>query len=207
MANVRLQSFAVRFWGESDLVLRRFSHVFPRGHKVCSELHLWCQEMCVVRLLDAWARFCRELVLASASERPLTAGGARLPLAPGIAGRKDALGKLRTTYTRFPWEPRWTDAQACLRGANLLGVANYSNISAGIAVTPSPLEDLCRLRNFLAHRNEGTAAEVLKAAANIGTAPTSDVIGILESAIAPATSNVLELWIGQLQTMAMIATR
>jgi len=59
-----------------------------------------------IRLLDAWARFCRELVLISASEQPLTLAGTRLPLAPGITGRKDALKVLRTIYKRFPWEPQ-----------------------------------------------------------------------------------------------------
>jgi hypothetical protein len=207
MDGVRLQSLAGRFWSESELVVRRFSYVFPPGHGSCSEFHLWRQEMCVIRLLDAWARFCRELVLISSSEQPLTAGGTRLPLAPGITGRKDALRTLRTLYTRFPWEPRWTDAQACLKAANLLGIANYSTISTGIAVTPSPLEDLGRLRNFLAHRNEGTAAEVRAAAVNVGMAPTSNVIAILRTVTGASTLSVLQLWIKQLQTMAQIAAR
>jgi hypothetical protein len=153
MSNTRLQSLAVRFGMECELVLRRFSHVFPAGHHECSKVHLWCQEMCVIRLLDAWARFCRELVLTSASKQPETAGGIRLPLAPGIKDRKDALKALRAVYTRFPWEPRWVDPQSCLNAANILKIANYPTISAGIAVTPSPVEDLRRLRNFLTHRN------------------------------------------------------
>lgn len=207
MASVRLQSLAVRFRTEGGLVVRRFSHIFPKGHQECSQVHLWCQEMCVIRLLDAWARFCRELILISASERPLTATGTRLPLAPGIRGRKDALKILRTVYYKFPWEPRWIDAQASLRAASLLKVANYSTISAGIAVTPSPLEDLRRLRNFLAHRNEGTATEVHNTAVNLGVAPTSNVIAILQSVTSDPTSNVLQTWIEQLEAMSQIAAR
>src|SRR5271156_1740337 len=181
MPGVRLQSLAVRFRMESEVVILRFSHVFPQGHEDCSKFHLWCQEMCVIRLLDAWSRFCRDLVLKSASEQPFTVGGARLPLAPGIAGRNDALRALRAVYTKFPWEPRWFDAQACLRAANILRIANYSTVSSGLAVSPSPVEDLRRLRNFLAHRNEGTATEVRAAAVNIGMPPTADVIGILRN--------------------------
>lgn len=207
MPNIRLQSLAVRFGTESKLVLTRFSHRFSKGHEDCSQFHLWCQEMCVIRLLDAWARFCRELVLVSASEQPLTAGGTRLPRAPGIAGRKDALNALRTVYTRFPWEPRWVDAQACLKAANVLGISNYSTLSAGLAVTPSPVEDLCRLRNFLAHRNEGTAVQVHIAAVNIGVARSSNVIGILRSVTPSSSLSVLQKWIQQLQVMSEIAAR
>ena len=207
MHTVRLQSLVSRFWVESESVFNRFSYVFPTGHETCSQFHLWCQEMCVIRLLDAWARFCRELVLFSATEKPLTAGGTRLPLAPGIATRKDALQKLQSVYSKLPYEPRWHDAQACLNGASLLGVANYPNISAGIGVTPSPLEDLRHLRNFVAHRNDRTAARVRVAATNILVAPTSDVIAILQSPSKSPPATVLQLWIRQLQAMSQIAVR
>jgi hypothetical protein len=163
--------------------------------------------MCVIRLLDAWARFCRELVLRSASEQPLTVGGTRLPLAPGITGRKDVLRVLRTVYTKFPWEPRWIDPQSCLKAANILKIPNYATVSSGLAVSPSPVEDLRKLRNFLAHRNEGTAAEVHTAASNIGIAPTANVIGILQSVPAGSGLNVLRTWVEQLQTMSEISAR
>jgi hypothetical protein len=207
MPGIRLQSLAVRFRMESALVLRHFSHIFPNGHEDCSKVHPWCQEMCAIRLLDAWARFCRELVLISASEQPLTLAGTRLPLAPGITGRKDALKVLRTIYKRFPWEPRWFDAQSCLGAASFLKVANYSTLSAGLAVTPSPIEDLRKLRNFLAHRNERTAAEVHAAAVNMGIVPTSKVIEILQTVTAGLSVNVLRTWIEQLQAMSDIAAR
>lgn len=207
MSKVRLQSLVSRFWAESESVFDRFSYVFPIGHEVCSEFHLWRQEMCVIRLLDAWARFCRELVLVSASEQPLTMGGTRLPLAPGIATRTDALHLLQTAYTRVPYEPRWHDAQACLRAAGLLRVANYSSISAGIAVTPAPLDDLRDLRNFLAHRNERTASKVRNAAASNSAPVTSDVIAILQSPSGSPPATILQLWIQQLQTMSQIAVR
>lgn len=207
MSVIRLQSLAVRFVMEADMVLQRFTHVFPNGHERCAEPYPWCQEMCVVRLLDAWARFCRDLVLISASQQPLTSSGTRLPLAPGIKRRKDALRVLRAVYTRFPWEPRWIDAQACLSAANLLKIANYSTLSAGLAVTPSPVEDLRKLRNFLAHKNEGTAAEVRTTAVNIGVGNSSDVIGILQSDPTGSGANTIQSWIQQLQAMSEIAAR
>lgn len=208
MANVRLQALAVKFWGEGDLVLQRFSHIFPNGHQICSALHTWTQEMCVIRLQDAWARFCRELILVSASEQPLTAGGTTVPRALGISRRGDALVALRRVYTRFPHEPRWFDAQACLNGATILSIRNYAAVSAGIGVTPSPLDDLRDLRNFLSHRNETTAANVRAASVRNSLVANLDVIAILKSTnLGPPPVTILELWIKQLQTMAQIAVR
>lgn len=207
MANVRLQTLAAKFWGEADLVLRRFSHVFPNGNETCSALHVWTQEMCVIRLQDAWARFCRELVLVSASEQPLTTGGMPVPRAPGISRRGDALSALRRVYTRFPHEPRWFDAQACLNAATILNIRNYAAVSAGIGVTPAPLDDLRTLRNFLAHRSELTAADVRATSLRNSLPAGLDAISILKSTSSSAAMTILQLWIKQLQTMAQIAVR
>lgn len=207
MAIVRLQTLAARFWSESDQTRRRFAHVFPTGHETCSNLHGWTQEMCLIRLQDAWARFCRELVLVSASEEPLTAAGIKLALAPGINRRSDALNRLRSIYNRFPHEPKWFDPQACLRGATILNVANYAAISAGIGVTPSPLDDLRDLRNFVAHRSEQTAAQVRAAAVRNHLSQNHGVIAILESPSVTPPGTILQVWTEQLQTMAQIATR
>ena len=91
-----------------------------------------------------------------------------------------------------------------MRLRNKLGVWTADLI---LAITPSPLEHLRSLRNFLAHRNEGTALEVRSAATTIGAAPVCDVIAILQTVTAGATESVLETWVQQLQTMSEIAGR
>jgi len=207
MPKVRLQSLAIRFAIETESILRRFATLCPSGHKQCEDSHLWCQEMCIVRLADAWSRFCRELVLVSASEEPLMAVGGRVPRAPGIADRRGALTVLRSVYTRFPHEPRWIDTQSCLRAANILGIANYATVSAGLAVTPSPVDDLRDVRNFLAHRNEGTAAAVRAVATNVGIAPSSKALGILNDLWPGASKTVLQTWTTHMLAMSQIAAR
>lgn len=209
MCIARLQTLVARFWAESDQLRRRFLHVFPKGkgHEACADLHLWTQEMCVIRLQDAWARFCRELVLMSASEQPLTASGVRLPRSPGIARRIDALNALRTRYSRPPHEPKWYDAQSCLTAAAMLRVANYASISAGLSVTPSPLDDLRDLRNFLAHRTESTALRVCAVAMRNSLSAQLGVLAILASPSTAVGTCILEHWIRELQTMAQIAVR
>lgn len=186
---------------------RRFMHVFPRGHIECSNVHAWCQEMAVIRLQDAWARFCRELVLTSASDQPMTAAGTPLPRAPGIVVRSDAINALRRVYSRPPGEPKWFDAQASLRAATILGVHNYASISSGIGVTPSPLDDLRSLRNFLAHRGELTAAGVRSIASRLQLAGRANVLSILLSPSSSSGMTILELWVKQLQAMSLVAVR
>jgi hypothetical protein len=207
MPNVRLQKIAVDFWGESELVLSRFRHIFAKGHETCSASHGWTQEMSVVRLQDSWSRFCRELVIISASERPVTAAGTLVPLAPGISRRSDALNALHVVYTRPPYEPKWFDAQACLRAASILRLNNYASVSGGIGVTPSPLDDLRALRNFLAHRSQMTATGVRDTAIRNSLPPKSGVIAILQSDSTNPGMTILQLWVKQLQTMALIAVR
>ncbi len=169
--------------------------------------HGWSREMCVVRLQDAWARFCRELVLISASEQPITLNGTLLPLAPGIKCRKDALSALRVIYNRPPWEPKWFDAQACLKPATILRISNYASMSGGIAVSPSPLDDLRTLRNFLVHRSEQTAADVQTVAKKLHLPVTTGAIAILLSNSGTTGTTMLELWVRQLQAMAQVAVR
>jgi hypothetical protein len=74
-------------------------------------------------------------------------------------------------------------------------------------VTPSPLDDLRTVRNFLAHRNERTAALVRTASTNIPVAPTSNVIAIMLSASSATPLTVIQLWVKQLQTMSQISVR
>src|SRR3546814_18217376 len=57
-------------------------------------------EMCVLRLHDAWARFCRELVIASAIGHTFTLGGTVLKAAPGISSRASVIPALLATYRK-----------------------------------------------------------------------------------------------------------
>lgn len=117
-------------------------------------------EMAVLRLHDAWARFCRELVVLSAGCKPYTATGSWLALAPGITCRKDVIPKLLSTYNKTKYEPSWSTAAKCLDAAQRLATPNLSTVTAAVGATNSPAEELRNVRNFYAHRWQDTALKV-----------------------------------------------
>lgn len=117
-------------------------------------------DMAIVRLHDAWARYCRELVVSSAGERPTTASGIRLPLAPGIRCRRDVIPTLLATFRGPRYEPKWARAQKAIDAATRLHVANVQQIAAALGASNSPAEELRVVRNFLAHRGVDTARQV-----------------------------------------------
>ena len=112
-------------------------------------------EMCVIRLLDSWARFNREVIFLSAGARAVTQSGVRLPLAPNINTRADVLPVLRMTYRTPPrYEPKWAIAAQCIDAAQRLRVQNLGTLSAALGAANSPADELRLVRNFLAHRTE-----------------------------------------------------
>ena len=110
-------------------------------------------ELCVIRLHDAWSRFCRELVVTSAYAKPMTAQGDRVPRAPGVKRRDQVIPKLLATYKKRSQEPYWYLTDQCLDAAGRLKVSNYSAIASGIGISfpdmsPSPNDQVRLVRNF-----------------------------------------------------------
>jgi hypothetical protein len=150
-----------KFISESSKIETRFLTPLPKDEydKVnCIPVHDYCAEMCVIRLHDAWSRFCRELVLLSAACRPLSASGRPVPLAPGISSKANVFAKLQKSHRKPPfWEPRWGDPSECIDASNVLRLSNRAEISLGLGLTPSPVDEVRRIRNFMAHRSKSTA--------------------------------------------------
>jgi len=116
-------------------------------------------EMAIIRLHDAWARFCRELVILSAFGRTTTLSGVPIPPCHNSIKRCDNVIPVLLARGRYRFEPRWADATACIKAAQSLAVANGFTISAALAASNSPAEDIRRARNFYAHRMKATARE------------------------------------------------
>jgi hypothetical protein len=114
-------------------------------------------EMAVVRLHDAWARFCRELVILSAYGNIVTLGGMSLtcsrPDIDSLASVIPILLKLK----RAKWEPRWASSAACIDAAQNLTIQNLTNVAAALGATNSPAEALRCVRNFYVHRGKDTS--------------------------------------------------
>ena len=159
-------------------------------------------EMATVRLHDAWARFSRELVFTSASERPYTLSGIRLPLAPHVASRQDVVAKVLAS-TRSRHEPSWHDSTKCIKAATILSVQNLSTIRDAISSTNSPIVELTAVRHFFVHRWEGTATQVRSQPFY-----RSGMELTIESLLGQVTSsgqNLFEVWVDSLRLVAYAA--
>lgn len=128
--------------------------------KIDGTTRLTC-EMVVIRLHDAWTRFCREVIIRSAIGNINTLGGMRLVPVVGVTDRASAIEALMNTYRKRTYEPRWGDASECLDAATRLKIGNIATVSAAIGATNSPAESIRHVRNFYAHRKEGSAARAI----------------------------------------------
>lgn len=159
-------------------------------------------EMCVIRLQDAWSRFCRELVVTSAYARPLTAQGQRVPRAPGIQRRDQIIPEFPTTYP-------WYMSNRCLDAAKRLNVSNYPAISRGIGasfpgVSPSPNEQVRLVRNFFAHRHQESAGKALEIARSLNIPGVTHPRSLVVATVPPGIS-VFRQWVNRLQVMAYLS--
>jgi hypothetical protein len=147
-----------RLKGELDWLEREFLRAASAGNFRNNQLAC---EMAVIRLYDAWARFCRELIVCSAFGRTVTLSGAFLPPChPSVRRRHFVIPRLLATPgKKYRFEPRWADATECILAAQRLAIANFPTISAALAASNSPAEDIRRARNFYAHRAKKTAQE------------------------------------------------
>lgn len=192
------------------MIVDRFQAPVPWNspHDItCVPVHRDCREMCVIRLHDAWARFCRQLIIISAGGTPQTMGGSILLLAPGISKPSEVIPKLLSTRPRRKnFERRWHDPASCIDAAKRLGIQNLAEVSAGIGASPSPLEDIRKMRNFLAHRGLETASDVRQVAQRLGFRATAKVEQIVSNRVSPGPT-VFEMWVAQLQAMAWAAVQ
>lgn len=168
-----------------------------------NDLSTLAAQMSVVRLHDAWDRFCRELVVVSAAETPITASGVKLARAPNIRARTDVIPVLLRTYRNRRYEPRWASPQECIDAASRLSVSNRSIIAGAIGVSNSPIDEIRVIRNFFVHKSLTTANEV-RAIAAFGPITRLDVISLVAVAIGPGHTR-MHRWISLLQSIAALA--
>src|SRR4051812_28276184 len=127
-----LYSIYKNFVVQTENLREIFDVPLPRDSKTsaaCSPAHARSKEMCVIALYDAWARFCRALVIASAADSPRTLKGNKIPRAPGIRRKADVIPSLLSTYGRRKFEPRWADATETIDAAKRIGIRNEQTIS------------------------------------------------------------------------------
>jgi hypothetical protein len=148
-----------RFYSELAWLKNEFVKAVNDGNSRRTQL---CCEMVVIRLHDSWARVCREIVILSALGNTTTLGGSVLSPSPrGISGRTAVIPSLLSTYHKKKYEPKWYDATECIDAAQRLAINNLPNLAAALGATNSPAENIKHVRNFYAHRKEGTSKNAL----------------------------------------------
>ncbi len=181
-------------WLQSEFGAAVQSRMFPN--------QLQC-EMCVVRLHDAWARFCRELIITSALGKTLTISGVVLIRASGISTRITVIPQLMGTFRRRRNEPNWYDATDCIDAAQRLGLTNLTTIGGALGSVNSPADSIRKVRNFYAHRGSETA---LKAGSTgIFSKPSAPDVFELAGFSAHGMTH-FETWVLGLKTIAQAAT-
>lgn len=184
-----------KFYKETELLLRYMLSSSPHGYD------RFTKEMCVIRLSDAWARYCRNIVVLSSYAQPYTLTGIRIP-------RVQNLRTYSEFMQAFPnYGPRWNgwgNPIKTIQAARNIGISNFQQISMGIALTPSPLDSLRDIRNFFAHRNIKTAQAVRVIAASVNAPINIRPVDILLFPSSPGGASVFELWVHQLRNMARI---
>lgn len=162
-------------------------------------------EMAIVRLHDAWTRFCRELIILSASGRTITLGGVQLkPSNPAIKSRGSVVPVLLSMYKKRRFEPKWGDAVECVDAASRLAITNLSTVSAALGAINSPADEIRRVRNFYAHRRKNTAtnAAIVSLFSNPRRPVVFELAGYTTGGI-----RLIESWIAGLIIVATAASQ
>jgi hypothetical protein len=174
------------------------------ANRLASNAQLTC-EMAVIRLHDAWARLCRELVIMSAAGDISTLSGTWLsPSIPAIKNRADVIPHLLSTYKKRIFEPRWASPSDCLEAAQKLRIQNLPTLSAAVGALNSPAETMRNVRNFYAHRSKETCRKALAT----GCFSTSSRPLVFDLAsYKPGGETIIESWISGLCAVADAATQ
>ena len=189
------------------------TETFDSTLRTNNECHLqrirnqFIRELCVVRLHDAWNRFCRQLIVLSAGARPRTANGVRITRAPRVRKYEEVIKILISTYHRKTTEPAWHNPTECLDAARRLRVSNYLSINQGLSLSfsgPAPTTQLTAIRNYFAHRNSSTSRRVKTMAQSMffaGVPIASDIV----ASIVQSGTTLFSLWVIRLKQMAHLS--
>ena len=203
-----LENIHKKFERECLLLNHVFDSIAGTGYQARFLQNHLIKEMCVIRLHDAWSKFCRELILSSAGSRPKTSSGIRLTRAPGVNKYNDALTVLQSKYNKnSSWEPIWHNPSRCLDAAKKLQVPNYDVINQGLSLSfdgQHPTAQLTAVRNYFAHRNQNTAQNIVNVARSLFINPTLRAFDLVSAIVLPGTT-LFSLWIIRLKTMAQLS--
>lgn len=189
-----------KFHSETDWLCDSFSQF---AHDTDLVRGQFAGEFVVIRLHDAWARFCRELIVVSAYGKITTLGGTRLATSlPVIKSRGDVIPTLMGMYAKRRNEPSWFSAVECCDAGTRLCIQNLATVSAALGAANSPANHIREIRNFYAHRKKESAIKAVSTRPFLG--PHSPAVFRLNDYL-PGGATVLETWVQELIAIATAA--
>jgi hypothetical protein len=113
--------------------------------------------MAIIRLHDAWARYCRELVILSACGNSVTLTGAVVPAV--IRRRSDVIpALLGNLHQKKAVRAQMGKRHGMHRRGWTSQYLKSGTMAAALGATNSPAEEIRNVRNYYAHRGEGAAS-------------------------------------------------
>lgn len=161
------------------------------------------RQMIIVRLQDHWAHFVRQLIVLSASGRAHTTSGISVASAHGLTSVRGVEAWL-APHTSGAREPDWHVAQTSLRLAGLLRISNLGDVIAALGSVTSPETNIRTYRNYIVHRNKGTADKLRQMVRSNGWRPSD--IALLPDVYVTGGKRLWEAWFDDLQAVARVAS-
>lgn len=130
-----------------------------------------------IEALNLWSSFCRSFYLSCIFNAKRSTGiPIRISLL-GVQTKSDAITfaikQMRPKIKgNGPWsyldEPTWRKPGTLLQLLQVVGASNFNQVLAGFAYPTPVFDELPRIRNFFAHRSEGTKFETMRVARTVG---------------------------------------
>jgi len=187
--------------------LKRTSHLvsifdyqmdISKSYASVEEVNKYIRSFILIRLHVAWANFCRELIINSAIGGHNTASG--ILLSKGTAVTDWNSIRLTLQNQSRTYHIPWHIAHHSLRIAQILGIQNYNQVSSALG-SPSHIDCILAMRNFLTHPNEVSKMEYDNALVNIGINYRIEPLSLLKTRVTGGAS-LFGLWVSELQNMA-----
>lgn len=155
-----------------------------------------------IEALNLWASFAREFYL-SCVQRAKRESGTRV--AVGISGLDTNAAAIAFAASivrvRKAREPVWHDPKVLLKVLTAAKASNMLQLQAALSYPTTVFTSLPTMRNFFAHRSQGTATKVAKVARAVGVSTKLRPSEVLCTRVGTRPQNVLSDWIDDIRNI------
>ena len=164
-----------------------------------------------IEALNLWSNFCRSFYLSCCFNAKTSGGHSVVISGPVINSHLDAIQFAvsvtgRSRRRSGPWsrrdEPAWHVPRIFLTVLTRLGMSNWTTVQAALSYPMGAFDDLRAVRNFFAHRNEETVAEVVQVARNHALSPNLRPTDLVCSSVPSRPQALMADWLDDIRSVA-----